>query len=41
MDDYLYTDLDGDYEVWPVPGCDCEDCLAELDFAAWEAEVTR
>lgn len=33
MDDYLFTD-DG-----PPPGCDCEDCQDEQDFAAWEDEV--
>ncbi len=24
----------------PVPGCMCEDCADETDFASWEAEVT-
>jgi hypothetical protein len=32
------TDLDVRFE--PKPGC-CEDCDAELDFAAWEKQVTQ
>lgn len=28
------------FDDGPIVDCDCEDCLAEQDFAAWEAEVS-
>lgn len=33
----LIEDFDDD---GPIPGCDCQDCADEQDFAAWEAEVS-